>query len=311
MIYLILAIIFTSSLILLFRVFEKFKVHIPHAIVVNYFVASSVGIINYEGTISFAGITSQPWVPVACCLGLLFISIFNLIAVTTRKMGVSVATVANKMSVIIPVITAIYLYNQQVNALKVLGILTALLAVYFTSVKKDDGSAGSKVNYKYFFLPLIVFLGSGVIDLLIDYAERNYLSGRPADLFLSSAFAVAGITGLIVVLYQVLIKKAKFEGKSIIAGIVLGIPNYLSIYCLVKALGAGLFESSVLFPITNIGIVLFSVIFAYIFFKERLSTLNKIGIAMAVGAILLIMFATPRKEKQDVPAQESPAATVK
>jgi drug/metabolite transporter (DMT)-like permease len=297
MIYLVLAIVFTSSLILLFRVFERFNIYIPHAIVVNYFVAASMGLIIYKGKIDPAQVTEQPWFRIAIVLGLLFISIFNMIAVTTRKMGVSVASVANKMSVIIPVIAAVYLYNDSVTPVKIIGIFLALLAVYFTSVKNEKrtemgGSPNAPLIEKgpslnQFVLPAIVFIGSGMIDLLINYAQMRHVEGPP-DLFLSSAFLSAGSAGVLMVIYQLLVKKRKFEGKSIIAGIVLGIPNYMSIYFLVKTLEANLFESSVIFPVVNIGVVLFSVVFARIFFKEKLSLLNMLGIALSVIAIVLI-----------------------
>ena len=287
-IYLLLAIVLTSSLILLFRAFERFNVEIPHAIVVNYFVAASMGYINYEGTISPSALISQPGAWAAITLGLLFISIFNMIAITTKKMGVSVASVANKMSVIIPVAAAIYMYNEDVTTVKIIGIILALLAVYFTSVKKGDDASDKPSAISYLFLPIIVFIGSGFIDLLINYSQKEYLAGKAPDLFLSSAFTVAGTAGFVIVLYHAFVLKKKFALKSIIAGITLGIPNYLSIYFLVKTLETSSLESSVIFPIVNIGIVLFSVICARLFFKEILSKVNVLGIALSLIAIAMV-----------------------
>jgi drug/metabolite transporter (DMT)-like permease len=288
LIYLLLAIILTSSLILLFRVFERFNVEIPHAIVVNYFVAASMGYMNYEGTLSPSDLTGQPGLWVAVTLGLLFISIFNMIAITTSKMGVSVASVANKMSVIIPVAAAIYMYDEDITAVKIAGIVLALLAVYFTSLRQGDDGSAKPSAISYLFLPIIVFLGSGLIDLLINYSQKKYLAGNAPDLFISTAFTVAGIIGLIMVIYQVLVMKKRFSKKSIIAGVALGIPNYLSIYCLVKTLETSPLESSVIFPVVNIGIVLFSVICARAFFREKLSKINVLGIAISLIAITLV-----------------------
>lgn len=286
MIYLVLTIIFTSALILLFRVFERFNVYIPHVIVVNYFVAASLGLINFKGNIVVSEVVDQPWFRIAIVLGLLFISIFNMIAITTQKMGVSVASVANKMSVIIPVLAAIYLYNESLTFPKVLGLIVALFAVYFTSIKKSEQGQG--INMNQLILPVIVFLGSGMIDLLVNYAQKNYLKGAAPDLFLSCAFSSAGSAGFLMVIYQVLVKKRKFQAKSILAGIALGIPNYMSIYFLVKTLDAHIFESSVIFPVVNIGIVLFSVVCAWLLFREKLSTINLLGIGLSVLAIALI-----------------------
>lgn len=287
-IYLLLAIVLTSSLILLFRVFERFNVEIPHAIVINYLVAASMGYINYEGELSPEGLTGQPGLWVAVTLGFLFISIFNMIAITTKKMGVSVASVANKMSVIIPVAAAIYMYDESLTAVKVFGIILALMAVYLTSQKKGDDASDKPSVISYLFLPVIVFVGSGLIDLLINYAQKKYLAGQAPDLFISSAFTIAGSTGVLMVLYQVFVMKRKFTGKSIVAGIILGIPNYMSIYFLMKTLETSSLQSSVIFPVVNIGIVLFSVSCARIFFKERLSKINVLGIVISLLAIALV-----------------------
>ena len=61
-------------------------------------------------------------------LGVLFIVIFNLMARTSQQLGVSVASVATKMSLVIPVLAGLLLYGEELNFLKVAGIATALVA---------------------------------------------------------------------------------------------------------------------------------------------------------------------------------------
>ncbi|MEC8884395.1 MAG: GRP family sugar transporter, partial [Bacteroidota bacterium] len=76
--------------------------------------------------------------------------------------------------------------------------------------------------------------------------------------------------------------------KNIIGGIALGIPNYYSIYFLVQALRHPTLESSTVFTLNNVGIVMVATLIGILFFKEKLSPKNWIGIAIAVVSIILI-----------------------
>jgi uncharacterized membrane protein len=78
--------------------------------------------------------------------------------------------------------------------------------------------------------------------------------------------------------------------KSMLAGFLIGIPNYASIWCLMEVLSIMPQQSSVLIPVNNIGIVLFSTLTATFLFREKLSLINWIGIFMAAGSILMIAF---------------------
>ena len=97
----------------------------------------------------------------------------------------------------------------------------------------------------------------------------------------------AGSLGLLFFLFRVAKGKSKFEKKSIIAGITLGIPNFASIYYLMKTLGDG-WEGSVVFPVINVGIIIFAAMGAIVFFKEKLSMYNWIGVFLAIISIIII-----------------------
>lgn len=71
-------------------------------------------------------------------------------------------------------------------------------------------------------------------------------------------------------------------------GIVLGIPNYFSIYFLVMALRNPDFESSTLFTLNNVAIVTLSTLLGIALFRERLIKHNWIGLALAVISIILV-----------------------
>jgi drug/metabolite transporter (DMT)-like permease len=118
--------------------------------------------------------------------------------------------------------------------------------------------------------------------------ERSFLSDTNKDGYFITAFGAAGIIGLTVLLFRILTGKEKFDPRAVIAGVCIGLPNYFSIWTLVKALSESKGNSSAIFPIINIGIVLFSTLVAYFLFREKLSKLNWAGIFFSVIAITLM-----------------------
>ena len=137
MIYIVLSILFSTSLFVIFKYFEIFKVNTLQAIVVNYIVAFLIGIYSADAFLELAAIPQKPWLYGAIFLGFLFVTIFFIMALTAQRNGVSVVSIAGKMSVVVPIVFGIVLYNESVTLFKVVGVVIALVAVYLSSVKED------------------------------------------------------------------------------------------------------------------------------------------------------------------------------
>ena len=284
MIFLVLSIIISSLLFVIFKLFDVYKINTLQAIVVNYAIALSFGLVTSATSVSIVEIPKQPWFLGAFCLGFLFISIFNIMGLTAQKNGLSVASVAGKMSVAIPIVFSIIAYNERVSFIKVLGILMALVAVYLSSAKSDS----SPVKFKNLLFPLLLFLGSGLLDTGLKFVEKRSVLEGEEPMFLATIFGCAFILGLFVVITQMINGKFKFQFKNILGGILLGVPNYYSMEFLLKAFKTEI-KSSTLFTINNVGIVILTTIFALIIFKEKLIKKNWIGIALAIISILLVV----------------------
>ncbi|MEP6262045.1 MAG: EamA/RhaT family transporter [Gillisia sp.] len=285
MIYLLLSILSSSVIFVIFKMFQKYKVNTLQAIIINYFFACLVGYFGYIQGSDLTMVPSKLWFPGTLILGALFISVFNLAAITTQKSGLSVVSVATKMSVAIPVFFGIFLYNESTGIIKLTGILLALVAVYLTSIKT---TTGIKIKKENLIFPLLVFLGSGIIDTTIKYLETTYVAEDEVALFSTSIFAIAGMIGIVILIGQAATGKLRITGKNILGGIILGVPNYFSIYFLVMALRTEGFESSTVFTINNVAIVLFSTLLGILLFKEHLIKKNWIGILLAIISILLV-----------------------
>jgi drug/metabolite transporter (DMT)-like permease len=134
----------------------------------------------------------------------------------------------------------------------------------------------------------MLFLASGFLDTYLKYNQEKLVPEHHQSWFTSSIFAGAALLGFIWIGVLLVNGKTKLEWKNLWAGIILGIPNYGSIYFLLKALGHEGNESSFIFPVNNVAIVAFSVISALLIFGEKLSKMNIVGILLAIVSILLI-----------------------
>ena len=292
MLFLLGSIILTSFLTLWFKVIERYGISNFQVIVFNYFTAVITGsIVNGRFPINNETI-KLAWFPWAVVMGFVFIALFNIIGFTAQRIGVSVASVANKLSMVIPFLFSIYLYNEKATILKVLGIILALVAVLFTCWPSNDRKGNEKKlrGILLFFIPAILFFASGMLDTMIKYVEHSYMTEENKNDYLISAFSSAAAIGAVSLIFLLATKKEKFDPRAIIAGICLGVPNYFSIWCLVQVLKDYGDNSSAIIPINNMGIVLFSAVVAWLVFKERLSTVNWMGIILALGAIGLIAY---------------------
>ena len=284
MIDLLLSVVFATSLFLIFKWFEKYGVDNSQGIIFNYLTAFTLGVL-FNTDYNYTGIHEESWFWNTIILGVTFVTIFNVMAVTSQKIGVSVTSVANKMSLIVPVVVAYLIFQDQMTWLKIAGVALAIPGVILVSKPRR----GSKRDMRYFYLPIIVFLGSGFIDTFLNYSrEIHQISDQELFSFIPPVFLTAAITGTILLLIR---KKKPFQWKNVFWGIVLGIPNYGSIYFIMRALKTTGWESSVVFPVNNMAVVALSAVSSLLLFQERLTQTNWIGIILSLAAIGLIILA--------------------
>lgn len=287
MINLLISIGCSTVIFIIFRLFTRFRVKNFQAIVMNYLVAGSIGFFLTGNPPDVDMIMKADWLPFALTVGVLFITLFNVMALSSQKVGVSITSLATKMSFVIPVALAFYLYGDPVTVLKIAGIALALVGVYLSSTRKGKLS----FNPKFLYLPVLLFIGSGILDTLLNYTEKNYPVRAIMMEYTSILFLFSAIFGLVYLGFRFSVGQEKPSGRSLLGGMVLGIPNYGSIYFLLQTLSESGMNSSTVFSLNNIGIVVLSALVGKFVFRERLDAGNWIGIVLSITAIGLIGFA--------------------
>lgn len=284
--YFILTILLNVIISALLKLFGRYRVDSLQAIVINYIVCVVTGCV-FTGNVPFNAATIHaPWLPWTLFMGLAFIAIFNLMAHCAQVNGITSMVLANKLSLVIPVICALWMYNEHAGAYKIAGIVLAFPAVYLTAhTGQQEGGKG------HLFWPALLFFVSGGLDTLVNYIQAAYLHTHEVQAACTIiCFATAACAGIILLSVLVARGKAQITMRNVVAGICLGVPNFFSIFFLVKALHCGAFESSATIPLLNISILVASSVVAMAFFGERAGKWRMAGLALAVIAILLIAY---------------------
>ena len=280
---LLLSILASSLLFVVFYMFKKYNIHNLQAIVVNYYVAACLGVLLFN--LNLSEVLQKPWFFYAIGMGSFFVVVFLLMAYTTQIQGLASVSVATKMSLILPICVGIFYFKDSLTLFKILGVILALPAVYLATYK-TSGSKQKRLRQR--LLPLLVFLGSGFIDSGLKILEAHFVPPADIPLFTTTLFLSAATVGSVWVAIGYLKKEIHWASKNAVAGIALGIPNYFSVYFLIQAFKIKSIDSSSIFTLNNVAVVLVSTLIGYLAFKEVLNLKNKLGIAIAVISLVLI-----------------------
>ena len=274
-----------NVLIIVFKMFEKYKVDNLQALIVNYITAGFCSYLFLETDFSLNYILHSDWLYHSMIIGALFIIIFNFYAFGIQKAGVAVTTVANRMSLIIPVCAALILYPEEntFTLLKGIAFFLALTGIYLSSTK------GGKLSFdkKYLWLIILVFVGQGISDSIFnDFAQKFPNEGN--YLFFMVLFFMASISGILILSGRSIRTRSPLQLKSIFWGVIFGIPNFFSLVFLLKALGS--ISSSIVFPLVGMGVVISSSLIGLLLFQEKLTRSNWIGILLSICAIYIFSY---------------------
>ena len=283
MIYLILAIIFSTSVFVAMRLFERFKLDNHQALMWNYVFAAGTGFLMCKQFDAPAQLVAEPWFGLSILTGFWFIFTYLLMTASTQRSGVTITSLSSKLSVVLPTLAGVVLFNERLNFVATMGIVLALVALFLV-VGGGKRDAINRVSTNR-LLPILIFFGTGTGDILMKLTEqRNH--GDNMSFMIAFIYFIAMLFGILIVAYDLIRDKSKWQWKNAIGGIGLGVINFFSTFCVYHAMRC--FDNVVLFPIYNIGVVSLTALTGWLLFKEKLTWKNYLGLAIAIIAVILI-----------------------
>lgn len=283
--YLILSVLFSTLNHLIFKVIPRFKIDLFTVLVVNYGICVLIGYGSTFETFIEQPFYAQEWFVFSIIQGALLVICLFLIARTTEKQGVTVASLASRLSVAIPTIAAFFLYGDLVTTTKITGIAAALVAIYLNSIKPKNKLIPHQVVS---LLPITLFVGFGIHSALIKHVQFYYLGNTTYHSYVMSSFLFAFLISGVVLIWQKLQENNKCGWKDVLSGVILGASNYGSVYFLIRALGVPGWESSTIFPTQSVAIIILSSLSAWAFFREEIRKHLIAAILIGVLSIILV-----------------------
>jgi drug/metabolite transporter (DMT)-like permease len=283
MISISIAVITVTWIFILFKFFPKYKIDTFQAVTFNYLAAFICGSLLYGNQINSNLFIYKEWVLWACICGILFISLFYLMGKSSQNNGVSLTTVIVKMSMAFSMVLMILFYHEDINIYKISALLLALMGIYLLSKEKRNENKNNSDK----ILLISLFIGCGILDFVLNYIQNFKLQYISSPLFSAFGLGIAGIIGCILLIIKSILKKERIQLKNIGAGILLGIPNYFSIYYLIHSYEVLNLPDSTVLALLNIFSVLASLIAGYLIFKEKITWLKALGIFSCLISIYL------------------------
>lgn len=291
-IHLTACIVASVLLFIILKAFHKFKIDRFQGVTFNYLTCIVVGVMvaGFDETMTYHTVDPNIII-IAPILGGLFFLGFNMIGLTAQRVNVAAASLATKLSMVVPILLNIFLWKtaDEYTFWGYFGLSIAIVSVFLSSYRSNNDSQTVTTKTAAFLL-FSVFIVGGLVDSMINYVNFKIKHPHTATVFPIYAFLVASILGVCVITYRHIKRDSTIQWRAIVGGMVLGTVNYFSIFWMLRALEDFNGDGAYVFSILNLSVIVLGAFGGLVLFKERLNFLNVGGLILAVVAILLINF---------------------
>ena len=277
MIYLIFSILSSVLVAVIIRLNEARNLNRAAVMLFNYITAAAIGILLTNELPSLK--TFSILLPLGSFTGFIYVATFFVYMYSVRQMGMAIPVTVTRLSVVVPVLGSVMIFSEAITSIQSLGILMALISIFLFSW--NDKKVKANTDRKEFYLPILLFLMMGSGDFSLKVFQGIY----PAD-YLMSFIILVFVISSILSLFLVLVKRVIISRQIIIAGFLLGIPNYFSAYFILKALQQ--LSGAITFTLNNIGIIMLSTFLGFIIWREPLKRKAIFAIAFAIISVILL-----------------------
>ena len=230
-------------------------------------------------------------------VGALLIAGFYLLSYATDVAGMSLAVGVTRVSVVIPFLASWLVWNEVPSVAQGGGMVLAAVAFFLIAQKHrspagghgglvsvQEGEAG--IDWHAFGVLALTFCSGGAVDLSMKTFEEVYGAENSRVLFLLLAFGGAFLVGVAIIAVRGLRGHQWCSGRAIGWGLLLGVVNYGSLEFILRAIAE--LPGPFVFPANNIAIMVLSAVIGVYVWSERLSFTNRVGMGLAVLALVLL-----------------------
>lgn len=230
-----------------------------------------------------------PW-SIYLPLAFLLPTVFFALSGSIRYTGIVRTEVAQRLSLILTLIAAFQLFGEQATTGSLVGVGIGLIAVLCTIGWHRDGgyrSSGGRTAGVWLY-PLLVFVGYGVCDILFKAIAQTTSVPYTTSMFF--VFLLAMLFAFLYLTYLRSVQRRPISLKAIFWGVMLGGFNFANILFYMKAHRALPDNPSIVFTGMNIGVISVGALVGLVFFREKLSQLNMVGLFLAMISVAVLAF---------------------
>ncbi|HEX7341655.1 MAG TPA: EamA family transporter [Rhodanobacteraceae bacterium] len=285
MAYIALSVICSVAVSILLKLAPRFEVDVRQAITGNYLVAALLALVLFhpDPYLLLMPMAHPAW-RVLLALGLLLPSIFVVLAISVRRVGVVRTDAAQRLSLLLSLIAAFTLFGEALTWRKGIGMVLGLAAIACI-VARHDATRSSRSAGGWWW-PLIVFVGFGAIDVL--FKRMAQLTGVPFTDVLFATFVVAFVLALLAMVWLYATHRARWRWRHLGGALLLGLFNFGDILFYIEAHRHFSHDPSLVFSVMNIGVIVLATLVGMGWLRERPGRINQVGLALAIAAVVVI-----------------------
>jgi len=294
-IYLILAILCSSSIAMIFKISEGQNLNRLAVTSFNYLCASLVALFmllvdfpelgvgggSFESVVLknetlFSLNSSVFWgISVGVFAGVFFFLSFLFYQKSVRESGMSLSGAFGKLGILIPMLFSLVIWREYPRILQWTGIAMALLSILLLNWPFGRSGNGVKVS-------LILLFVSGGLAEFTNKLFQNYTVPGYKNVFLLSVFSSAFLISFLVLSKS----RTQFKKREVLTGFLVGLPNLFSSFFLIAALES--IKGSVAFPVYSAGSVALISFGGFVVFGEKLRRLEVFALAMVLLSLIMV-----------------------
>ena len=189
----------------------------------------------------------------------------------------ALTSIIASFSLLIPFFFGVCFWNEPLTFYGISGIILLLFAILMINEKKVDG-----VSFKWLIYTMATLIANGICSIIQKYHQIKFPSLYRTEFMVFALLSVLIILTVTLKLDHAQKQKFKFSWSGIISGVLNGAANYIVLFLSATE------NASVLFPIVSVANIAAVWVIGIIFFKEKLTVFQTIGLVLGMASIVLL-----------------------